>query len=106
MEQQGLSVGEITGIISIGVTILIAVLGGMVWLIKAVNSMNRQVHNNGGSSLKDAIDRIERGQREIKSDVRELRGQHNEINDRLFSSIGKVHNRLDEHIHDHLKGQA
>lgn len=106
MDQQGLSVGEITGLVSVGVTLLMALLAGLVWVIKAVNSMNKQVHNNGGSSMRDAIDRIEQGQREIKSDVRELRAQHNEINERLFNSVGKVHGRLDQHIHDHLEGKA
>ena len=97
-----LSIAEISAIIGI----VAMILGGLIWLIRVVNSLNKQVHNNGGSSMRDAIDRIEYGQREIKSDVRELRGQNNEINERLFNSVGKVHNRLDQHIHDHLEGKG
>lgn len=87
-------------------SILGVVLTGLTWLIRAQIHQMRELKPNHGSSLRDAVDRIERSQRELLVDIRELRSQHGEINDRLFNSIGKVHGRLDEHIHDHMTGKA
>lgn len=87
-------------------SILGVVLAGLTWMIRAQIAQMRELKPNHGSSLRDAIDRIERAQREIIVDIRDLRNQHGEINERLFNSVGKVHGRLDEHIHDHMMGKA
>lgn len=81
-------------------------LAALLWLIKAQIAQSRELKPNHGSSLRDAIDRIERNQREMIADIRELRTQNGEINERIFNSVGKVHGRLDEHIHDHIMGKA
>lgn len=78
----------------------------LMWLIRAQVIAMRELKPNHGSSMRDAIDRIERSQREMLADIRDLRQQHGEINERLFNSVGKVHGRLDEHIHDHMMGKA
>ena len=54
------------------------VLGGLLWLIKAQISLSREFKPNGGSSTKDALNRIE-------SDVPGLR------------------ERMDNHIDNHNK---
>lgn len=87
-------------------SILVLVLSGLTWLIRAQVRQMREMKPNHGSSLRDAIDRIEKGQENIQKDVRDLRVQHNEMNERIFNSVGKVHGRLDEHIHDHMTGKV
>lgn len=53
-------------------------------LSKRLDDVSSQLHRNGGSSLRDAVDRIEDKQAEILTDVREVRL------------------RLDDHITWHL----
>jgi uncharacterized membrane protein len=53
-------------------------------LSKRLDSISSQLHRNGGSSLRDAVDRIEEKQTEIQRDVRDVR------------------QRLDDHIAYHL----
>jgi hypothetical protein len=53
-------------------------------LSKRLDDVSSQLHRNGGSSLRDAVDRIEEKQAEIHTDVREVR------------------ERLDDHITWHL----
>jgi hypothetical protein len=55
-----------------------AVLGGILWLIRAQNAIGKQFKPNGGASIRDSVDRIE-------NDTRQLR------------------DRLDRHIDDHNK---
>ena len=55
-----------------------AVLGGVLWLIRAQLAMHKAFQPNGGSSVKDQLNRIEH-------DVRDLRG-------RLDAHVDK-HNR-------------
>ena len=102
VDPPALSWGEISAIFGL----FVILMSGLVWLIKAVSAMGRQVVTNGGSSLRDAIDRIEDNQREIKADIREVRSTLNEHNDRIYNGLGKVHARMDEHVRDHLKGEA
>ena len=44
-------------------------------LSKRLDSISSQLHRNGGSSLRDAIDRIEEKQAEIQVDVRDVRAK-------------------------------
>jgi hypothetical protein len=47
-----------------------AVLGGLMWVIKAqVTSMRRDLQPNGGSSTKDQLNRIERDVIEVRHKV-------------------------------------
>jgi hypothetical protein len=59
---------EIIGIVVACIAILTAILGGMLWLIRAQVAMQREFKPNGGSSTRDALNRIE-------TDVREIRGK-------------------------------
>ena len=59
---------EIIGIVVACISILTAILGGMLWLIRAQVAMNREFKPNGGSSTRDSLNRIE-------TDVREIRGK-------------------------------
>ena len=59
---------EIVGIVVACISILTAILGGMLWLIRAQVAMQREFKPNGGSSTRDSLNRIEK-------DVREIRGK-------------------------------
>jgi hypothetical protein len=71
----------------------IAIVSAMVilkkWLLsdvsKDIEKVNAQLHRNGGTSLRDAVDRIEERQSLIATDVR------------------RVTERLDDHIAFHLE---
>lgn len=71
----------------------VAIVAAMVilkkWLLsdvsKDIEKVNSQLHRNGGSSLRDAVDRIEERQSSIAADVR------------------RVTERLDDHITFHLE---
>jgi len=51
------------------------VLAGLLWLMRAQAAMAREMKPNGGTSIRDALNRIEDGQAEIKSDVRDVRAR-------------------------------
>lgn len=57
-------------------------------LSKRLDSIASQLNRNGGSSLRDAVDRIEERQHALLTDVRELR------------------QRVDDHITYHLERDA
>ena len=59
---------EIVGIVVACVSILTALLAGIVWLIRAQVAMQKQFQPNGGQSVRDSLTRIEK-------DVREIRGK-------------------------------
>lgn len=59
---------EIIAMVVGALTILSFVVGGLVWLIRAQVAMQREFKPNGGSSTRDALNRIE-------VDVREIRGK-------------------------------
>ena len=62
-----MTAGEIISLIAVSLSIVTAVLGGLMWVIKAqVTSMRKDLQPNGGSSVKDQLNRIE-------SDVRDVR---------------------------------
>ena len=50
------SPGDLVAIVSIAA----AILGGILWLIRAQSAMMREFRPNGGHSLKDQVTRIER----------------------------------------------
>ena len=60
---------EIIGLVVGALAILTTILGGMIWLIRATVSMQREFKPNGGSSTRDAVNRIEKDVREIRSKV-------------------------------------
>jgi len=59
---------EIIGIVVACISILTALLAGIVWLIRAQVAMQKQFQPNGGQSVRDSLTRIEK-------DVREIRGK-------------------------------
>jgi uncharacterized membrane protein len=75
------------------VVAITAIAGGLVALhrlltgalSRRLDEVSSQLRRNGGSSLRDAIDRIEEKQTQIHTDVRDLR------------------QRLDDHISWHLE---
>lgn len=88
--------GEILAVLSIGAV----VVGLLTWFVKMQITSNQQLTTtNGGSTVRAQLDRIE-------IDLRELRRDGFERDNRVMDSVAKVHSRLDEHIQTHhLKGE-
>ena len=63
-----MNVAEIVGIVVGLFAILSALLGGLVWLIRAQQAMQKEFKPNGGSSTRDSLNRIE-------TDLRDIRGK-------------------------------
>ena len=84
------------------VGLAVALLAGLSWIIRAQISMSKQFTPNGGSSLRDAVNRLEKDAQEMRAEMRELRHDAAESDERIINSVGKVHARLDEHVRDHL----
>jgi len=53
-------------------------------LLNRLDKIDQELHPNGGSSLRDAVNRIEQNQAEIKDDAKDIR------------------NKIDDHIEWHL----
>ena len=84
------------------VGLAVALLAGLSWIIKAQISMSKQFTPNGGSSLRDAVNRLEKDAQDMRQDIKEMRTHEDERAERIINSVGKVHARLDEHVRDHL----
>ena len=88
------------------VGLAVALLAGLSWIIRAQIAMGKQFTPNGGQSLRDAVNRLEKDAQEMRAEMKELRHHAAESDERIINSVGKVHARLDEHVRDHLtKGQ-
>lgn len=56
-------------------SIVSVVMGGLTWLIRAQSAIGREMKPNGGSSIRDALTRIEASQADIRTDLREVRAR-------------------------------
>jgi hypothetical protein len=74
-----MGVAEVVGIVVGLFAILTALLGGLAWLIRAQQAMQREFKPNGGSSTRDSLNRIEH-------DLRDIRG--------------KIDNHIEWHLND------
>jgi len=62
-----MTAGEIISLVAVSLSIVTALLGGLMWIIKTqVQAMRKDLQPNGGTSTKDQLNRIE-------SDIREVR---------------------------------
>lgn len=59
------------------VVLITAVLGALLWLIKAQISVSKEFRRNGGSSTKDALFRIERDLTQIRERLDQHIDHHN-----------------------------
>lgn len=59
------------------VTVAVAILGALLWLVKAQMSLSREFQRNGGSSTKDALFRIERDLTQIRDRLDSHIDMHN-----------------------------
>lgn len=66
--------GEVLAVLSI----VALVVGALMWLIRAVGSLQRQTQPKGGTSLRDVFDRLEDSISGIHTDVREIRAAQQE----------------------------
>jgi hypothetical protein len=65
-----MTTGEIVSLVAVSLSIVTAVLGGLMWIVKAqVQAMARDLKPNGGSSTKDQLNRIERDVTEVRHKV-------------------------------------
>ena len=65
-----MSAGEIISLVAVSLSIVTAVLGGLMWVIKAqVHSLAQDMKPNGGASTKDQLNRIERDVVEVRHKV-------------------------------------
>lgn len=81
-----LSIGAIVGALVVTTSGLIALYRIVFGPVrKDIEEIRSELHRNGGSSLRDAVDRIEDRQQEIQTDVR------------------RTAERLDDHIQWHLE---
>lgn len=89
-------------------TIIIALLGGLTWLIRVevrgMRATTKQLLPNGGKSVADKVDLIVARQMEMATDIRELRTALSDHNERASQAHARIHTRIDDHVHDHLKG--
>jgi len=73
-----MNAGEIVALVSVATTVITAVVGVLLWVVKAqVTSMQKEFKPNSGNSVRDTLN-------EIRTDVREVR------------------NKVDDHIEWHL----
>ena len=62
-----MSTGEIVSLVAVSLSLVTALLGGLLWVVKTqVQAMRKDLLPNGGTSTKDQLNRIE-------SDIREVR---------------------------------
>jgi len=74
-----MNAGEIVALVSVATTVITAVVGVLLWIVKAqVTSMQKEFKPNGGHSVRDTLN-------EIRTDVREVRS------------------KVDDHIEWHLE---
>ena len=72
-----MSAGEIISLVAVSLSIVTAVLGGLMWVIKAqVTHMRKDLQPNGGSSTKDQLNRIESDVRDVRMKVDDHIGWH------------------------------
>jgi hypothetical protein len=65
-----MSTGEIISLVAVSLSIVTALLGGLLWVVKAqVQAMRKDLQPNGGTSTKDQLNRIESDIREVRSKV-------------------------------------
>jgi hypothetical protein len=65
-----MSAGEIISLVAVSLSIVTALLGGLLWIVKSqVHSLAQDMKPNGGSSTKDQLNRIESDVREVRSKV-------------------------------------
>jgi hypothetical protein len=65
-----MSAGEIISLVAVSLSVVTALLGGLLWVVKSqVQAMRKDLQPNGGSSTKDQLNRIESDVREVRSKV-------------------------------------
>lgn len=65
-----MNAGEIIALVSVSLTLVTTILGGLMWVIRTqVNAMRKDLQPNGGSSTKDQLNRIEADVREVRHKV-------------------------------------
>jgi len=80
------------------------VLGGLVWIIRAQVAQTAQLKPNGGTSLADAVNRVEAQLRATDARLADVERYLRDHSSQLSDQLGAVHTRLNDHIEHHLKG--
>lgn len=85
-------------------TVAAMVLGGLVWIIRAQVAQTAQLKPNGGTSLVDAVARVEKQLAATDSRLADVERYLREHSAQLTDQIGAVHTRVNDHIEHHMKG--
>ena len=65
-----MTAGEIISLVAVSLSIVTALLGGLMWIVKTqVQAMRKDLQPNGGTSTKDQLNRIESDIKEVRSKV-------------------------------------
>ena len=65
-----MSAGEIISLVAVSLSVVTALLGGLLWIVKSqVQAMRKDLQPNGGASTKDQLNRIERDVIEVRHKV-------------------------------------
>lgn len=80
------------------------VLAGLVWIIRAQVAQTAQLKPNGGTSLVDAVNRVEAQLRATDARLADVERYLRDHSAQLSDQLGAVHTRLNDHIEHHLKG--
>ena len=101
----GLSITEISALVAIAV----AIMGGLVWLIKAVAAIKHETQPNSGESMKDYIGQIKGS---LEAHRQEQRLEMQRVEQQIAgvrADIQEVHGRVTKHMEwhlDHTEGNA
>jgi hypothetical protein len=64
-----MSAGEVIALVAVAVSVSAAILAGLLWIIRAVIAMQNTLKPNGGHSVKDQLNRIERDVSDVRNKV-------------------------------------
>lgn len=95
--------------IGVLVSILVAMLAGLVWLIRAVGKVRHETSPNSGKSMKDQIGFIRQDLAQQRVEQREEMHRIEAQISTLHAEVQKVHGRVTQHMEwhlDHAEGRA
>lgn len=63
-----MSTAEVISLFGVSTVVITAVIAGLLWIVKAqVSAMQRDLKPNGGTSIKDQLNRIEHDVSEVRT---------------------------------------
>ena len=97
------TLSDLYTVLAIGALIMSALLGLIGLKIKAIS---HETSPNSGGSMKDKVNMTYELLVEFNEAQKEWRKEQSAHNERLYDSLDTAHKRVDEHIRDHMVGNA